>query len=307
VEAIRHRNGNPTTAPCACDFHRSIWPVLLSLAALLGQQSLAEQRGPAWPVHVIDSGLSGCDGVRLLDVDDDGDLDLAVGWEQSGVARLYLNPGPIPEVRGKWPVIDCGPAPHVEDTMPADVDGDGRIDVVSCTEGSNRPVLVHFAPREGSYTDSAAWTTVEFPESLAGDRKWMFAIALDVNEDGRLDLVAGGKSPAIRHDILDFCERELVTLSGGGVEKKMAIIVLVNPRWNHLYLSTMNGTTVRLLNSQCLCLDKMDCHSPRTLNPIRSKYFYKMPLISLKWKFTQAQFVRNQYLWCQNGVIHFRI
>ena len=32
------------------------------------------------------------------------------------------------------------------------------------------------------------------------------------------------------NDILDFCDRELVTLSGGGVEKKMAIIVLVKSR-----------------------------------------------------------------------------
>ena len=41
------------------------------------------------------------------------------------------------------------------------------------------------------------------------------------------------KTPAIRHDILDFCERELVTLGGGGIEKKMAIIVLVKPRLNY--------------------------------------------------------------------------
>ena len=39
--------------------------------------------------------------------------------------------------------------------------------------------------------------------------------------------------PAFRHDILDFCVRELVTLSGGGVEKKMAIIVLLKRSWNH--------------------------------------------------------------------------
>ena len=168
--------------------------VLLSLAAILGQQALAEGRGPAWPVHVIDSGLSGADGVRLIDVDDDGDLDLAVGWEQSGVSRLYLNPGPVPAVRGRWPAIDCGSAPNVEDAMPADVDGDGRFDVVSCTEGGHRRVMVHFAPTNGDYTDSGAWTTVEFPENLAGDRRWMFVIALDVNEDGHLDLVAGGKS-----------------------------------------------------------------------------------------------------------------
>lgn len=68
--------------------------VLLSLAAILGQQALAEGRGPAWPVHVIDSGLSGGDGVRLLDVDDDGDLDLAVGWEKSGVSRSISTPAP---------------------------------------------------------------------------------------------------------------------------------------------------------------------------------------------------------------------
>jgi hypothetical protein len=44
-------------------------------------------------------------------------------------------------------------------------------------------------------------------------------------------LLAGAKnSRAIGHDILDFCERELVTLGGGGVEKKRAIIVLVKPR-----------------------------------------------------------------------------
>jgi hypothetical protein len=39
------------------------------------------------------------------------------------------------------------------------------------------------------------------------------------------------------HDILDFCERELVTLGGGEIEKKMAIIVLVKPRWNHHNIS----------------------------------------------------------------------
>ena len=50
------------------------------------------------------------------------------------------------------------------------------------------------------------------------------------------------------HDILDFFERERVTLSGGGVEKKMAIVVLVNRQWDHLYLSRANRTIVRRQN-----------------------------------------------------------
>ena len=50
-------------------------------------------------------------------------------------------------------------------------------------------------------------------------------------------ILAAVYSVAIRHDILDFCERELVTLRGGGIEKKMGIIVLVKPRWNHRSVS----------------------------------------------------------------------
>jgi hypothetical protein len=168
--------------------------LLLSLVMVSGQPAGAEGRGNAWAMHVIDSGLSGCDGVRLCDVDNDGDMDLTVGWEQSGVIRLYLNPGPIPEVRNAWPLIDCGLAADVEDAMMADIDGDGRIDVVSSSEGSHQQVSVHFAPTRGVYTDSSLWTTSEFPEALAGKRRWMFSIAMDVNEDGHLDIVAGGKS-----------------------------------------------------------------------------------------------------------------
>jgi len=47
-------------------------------------------------------------------------------------------------------------------------------------------------------------------------------------------------TPAIRHDILVFCERELVTLGREGIEKKMAIIALIKPRCNHHTMSTFH-------------------------------------------------------------------
>jgi len=149
-------------------------------------------RGPAWKCHVIDSGLDGGDGARLFDADRDGDLDLAVGWEESGLTRLYLNPG-IAAASSNWPFVDVGPAPSVEDAMMADIDGDGRTDVVSSTEGTYRRMVVHFAPSSGQYTDSANWTTSEFPTAVAGNRQWMFSVPMDVNEDGALDIVAAGK------------------------------------------------------------------------------------------------------------------
>jgi hypothetical protein len=58
-------------------FHFHFW----SLGSSILSQSTGD-RGEPWPIHVIDVGLSGGDGVSLADVD--GDQDLAVGWEQAG-------------------------------------------------------------------------------------------------------------------------------------------------------------------------------------------------------------------------------
>ena len=46
-----------------------------------------------WNSHVIDSSLSGSDGVRLADVNNDKLPDIATGWEESGYTRVYIHPG----------------------------------------------------------------------------------------------------------------------------------------------------------------------------------------------------------------------
>ena len=56
--------------------------------------TLEGQVNRPWPRHVIDDSLVGADGVRLADVNGDGLLDVASGWEESGLTRVYLNPGP---------------------------------------------------------------------------------------------------------------------------------------------------------------------------------------------------------------------
>ena len=152
-----------------------------------------EEVDAPWKQHAIDQGLNGADGVRLDDADGDGDLDVAVGWEQAGASRLYLNPGPGKGAKEPWPKIDVGPAMAVEDAVMADVDSDGRMDVISSTEGRSRSLLVHFAPQVGAKLQATAWSTLAFPKELAGDRMWMFATTFDVNIDGHLDIIVGGK------------------------------------------------------------------------------------------------------------------
>lgn len=66
--------------------------------------------GVPWKSHIIDDSSQGADGVKLADVDGDGTLDIAVGWEEGGVTRVYLNPGPK-DSKSQWPAVTVGKTP----------------------------------------------------------------------------------------------------------------------------------------------------------------------------------------------------
>ncbi len=168
-------------------------PLALVPLALVVGPVFAEEASTeiGWRRHTIDRQSRGADGTRLADVNGDGRLDIATGWEQGAVTRLYLNPGPA-SARAPWPAVTVGAAQDAEDAVFVDLDHDGAIDVVSCCEGRRQAVLVHWAPNRDEYLDPDAWQTEEVPDSL-GQCRWMYATPMDVDLDGRVDLVAGGK------------------------------------------------------------------------------------------------------------------
>ena len=55
-----------------------------------------------WLRHTIDDTSRGADGVRLIDMDGDGRLDIATGWEEGGVVRLYRHPGKAKVTKNKY-------------------------------------------------------------------------------------------------------------------------------------------------------------------------------------------------------------
>src|SRR5687768_12258605 len=86
----------------------NLWIVVIALllaGTAAGQE--VPDRGQPWGRHTIDDSSRGADGVRLADVNGDGHLDIASGWEEAGIVRLYLNPGPA-KAQERWPAVTVG-------------------------------------------------------------------------------------------------------------------------------------------------------------------------------------------------------
>ncbi|MEX2187710.1 MAG: VCBS repeat-containing protein [Pirellulales bacterium] len=147
--------------------------------------------GP-WNRHVIDDGLDGADGIRWADVNGDGAMDVATGWEESGRIRLCLNPGRT-GVRKRWRSVEVGQVASPEDAVLVDIDGDGAMDVVSSCEGNCKTVYVHWGPRDRSrLLEAAAWRTQAF-SATAGKQMWMFALPAQVDGRRGVDIIVGSK------------------------------------------------------------------------------------------------------------------
>lgn len=154
---------------------------------------MEQGRGTPWTLHVIDNSSVGADGVRLADANGDGLMDIVTGWEEGGVVRLYINPGPA-NVKDKWHAVTVGRVNNVEDAVLVDLDEDGSMDVVSSCEGDVKSMFVHWAPADkNEYMNSSYWKTEVIPSSK-NVMQWMFCIPIQVDGKNGIDLVAGGKN-----------------------------------------------------------------------------------------------------------------
>ncbi|MGC9452446.1 MAG: FG-GAP-like repeat-containing protein, partial [Oceanipulchritudo sp.] len=156
--------------------------------------TVASPLARAWPRHSIDTGINGADGARTADVDGDGDLDLIVAFEEAGTVRIYENPGIGTAMAGNWSYVSFTSSllSSIEDANLADLDGDGRIDFVASMEGTNRKLIINWAPAApGDYWNNANWTAMTLPAAAGQD--WMYSQVLDIDGLNGPDIVAGSK------------------------------------------------------------------------------------------------------------------
>ncbi len=133
--------------------------------------------------------------MRLADVNGDGLLDIATGWEEGGVIRVYHHPGHA-KAGEKWPAVTVGQVKSPEDAVFVDLDSDGAVDVVSSCEGKTETMFVHWAPRdaESMRLQPSAWKT-EPLTATHNKSKWMFGLPAQIDGRHGIDLIVGSKGP----------------------------------------------------------------------------------------------------------------
>ncbi len=167
-------------------------PLFICFTTLFIFNSITAQ-DKIWQRHVIDSSFSGADGVRLADVNGDHLPDIATGWEEEGISKVYLHPGHA-GVKENWPSVIVGKTPSVEDAVFADLDEDGAMDVITSTEKNNKKVYISWGPKNPKdYLDASKWATQVLAAS-DGLMQWMFAIPAQIDGINGTDLVVGAKN-----------------------------------------------------------------------------------------------------------------
>lgn len=165
----------------------------VSIMAAVASDEAALAPGKPWARHAIDDTSRGADGVKLGDINRDGLPDITTAWEEGGVVRVYLNPGAA-KSREPWPRVTVGEVSNGEEAIFADLDGDGRLEVVSGTEGKTKTLYWHrFTGAANELLKSERWRTDAFPVA-DHTQMWMQAVPMDLDGLNGIDLLVASKN-----------------------------------------------------------------------------------------------------------------
>ncbi|MEW5825424.1 MAG: FG-GAP-like repeat-containing protein [Candidatus Bipolaricaulota bacterium] len=158
-----------------------------------------------WVMHEVDARFRGANALSPGDVDGDGWIDYVTNYEFDQRVVVALHPGPADAARA-WPTADAWSAPrspsagvNPEHAALADLDADGAVDILvaqgyssmTSYEGSSPGIRVLWGRGREPLTEG--WTDGGRVSATMDAGHFLYVQTADLDGDGRLDVVAGGR------------------------------------------------------------------------------------------------------------------
>jgi len=176
-------------------------PLWIGFALILPWEAVAQDvpKETPWKMHHIDRQFYNHNSLSPGDVDGDGFTDYCVIHEGDDVVTILFHPGKSGDVRAPWRKVVVGKTSNVEYGWLADLNGDGRLDVVTCGGGDGKKppsMRVIWGPPQKDCHDGSAWIDGgEFPMTVNRGH-FLFTETADLNGDGAMDIIGGGRVSA---------------------------------------------------------------------------------------------------------------